>query len=234
MIDFHSHVLPGIDDGSRDTDMSLEMLNQERGQGVDTVVATPHFYADRDSVKAFLERREQSMEQLAEAAEQKKQELPRICTGAEVAYFRGIGQAGLVQALCIQPTRVVLVEMPFCQWDSSVYDDIQKLYEKQNLIPVLAHIERYYDFQRDRSIWSEVMDLPLHSQMNAGPFLDWRKRRKCLRILRDRGTVLLGSDAHNLTSRKPNLQPGCEVIREKLGSEYLARTQALEEELLGT
>ena len=45
MIDFHSHILPGMDDGSKSTQESLEMLDMLRAQGVDTVAATPHFYA---------------------------------------------------------------------------------------------------------------------------------------------------------------------------------------------
>ena len=68
MIDFHSHVLPGIDDGSRDTDMSLAMLRMEQEQNVQAVVATPHFYAEQDSVKSFLKRRSHSMERLMRAA----------------------------------------------------------------------------------------------------------------------------------------------------------------------
>ena len=45
IIDFHSHFLPGIDDGSKDTEMSLSMLSQMRASGVDAVIATSHFYA---------------------------------------------------------------------------------------------------------------------------------------------------------------------------------------------
>ena len=54
MIDFHSHILPGIDDGSKNTQMSLAMIEEEKKQGVHTIVATPHFYADEDSVERFL------------------------------------------------------------------------------------------------------------------------------------------------------------------------------------
>ena len=46
VIDFHSHVLPGIDDGSRNIETSIEMLRLSRNAGVDRMIATPHFYAD--------------------------------------------------------------------------------------------------------------------------------------------------------------------------------------------
>ena len=45
MIDWHSHILPEMDDGSRDTDESIAMLEALKHQGVDTVIATPHFHA---------------------------------------------------------------------------------------------------------------------------------------------------------------------------------------------
>ena len=59
MIDFHSHILPGIDDGSRSLETSLEMLRLSRKQGVDYIVATPHFYAMKDRTQEFFERRGQ-------------------------------------------------------------------------------------------------------------------------------------------------------------------------------
>ena len=54
LIDFHTHILPGIDDGSRNVEMSLRMLAAQREQQVDEIVATPHFYAQKDSVEEFL------------------------------------------------------------------------------------------------------------------------------------------------------------------------------------
>ena len=62
MIDWHSHILPGIDDGSRDVSESLALIEKLSEQGVDTVVATPHFYADDNSVDAFLEKRNKAYE----------------------------------------------------------------------------------------------------------------------------------------------------------------------------
>ena len=53
MIDFHSHILPGMDDGSKSTQESLEMLDMLRAQGVDTVAATPHFYARENPPEVF-------------------------------------------------------------------------------------------------------------------------------------------------------------------------------------
>ena len=62
MIDFHSHVLPGIDDGSDCVEESLEMLHTAKNQGVSTMLATPHFYAQDVSVDHFLEKRKEQRE----------------------------------------------------------------------------------------------------------------------------------------------------------------------------
>ena len=57
MIDFHSHILPGIDDGSKSVEMSIKMLRREAQQGISRVVATPHFYPQTDNPERFLRRR---------------------------------------------------------------------------------------------------------------------------------------------------------------------------------
>ena len=231
MIDFHSHILPGFDDGSKNTQMSLAMIEEERKQGVHAIVATPHFYADEDSVERFLKRRVHSYERLQEEAGKQNIELPKMYLGAEVYYFPGIGQASMISQLCIQKTGILLLEMPFTQWTSDMLDNVRALVNRPNIKVVLAHIERFYDFQKRKEVWDEIMDLPIYRQMNAGPFLNWKKRRKCLKLLKQQGEVLLGSDCHNLDSRKPNLALGRAVIAEKLGQEYLDRTDALEKRL---
>ena len=65
MIDFHSHFLPGMDDGSRSVSESINMLKALEKQNIDIVVATPHFYLDMNSVSSFLKRREEFHEKLS-------------------------------------------------------------------------------------------------------------------------------------------------------------------------
>ena len=81
MIDFHSHFLPGMDDGSKSVQESLKMLSLARDSGVNQIVATPHFYASKESPEHFLRRRESSWETLKEAL---PDDAPQIWLGAEV------------------------------------------------------------------------------------------------------------------------------------------------------
>lgn len=247
MIDFHTHVLPGIDDGSRDLQETAELLKEESQQNVDCVVATPHFYADRFSVEQFLERRQRALKSVLDGsssdgtaegaapgyADSGRRGRPSFCVGAEVYFFPGMGRAEKLPSLCIEGTDVILIEMPFVQWTESVLREITEVIQRQKLRVVLAHVERYPQFQKDQRIWRQVMDLPLTIQVNGGSFIKDRRRRKmCLQILREHDRFLLGSDCHNLTSRRPNLDEARQVIRRKLGEGALETADRTAEELL--
>ena len=110
MIDFHSHILPSIDDGSKDVEMSLQMVALLQKQGVDTVCATSHFYATQRSPERFLQRRAEAYEALRAAL---PEDAPAIRLGAEVLYFPGISHMAALPQLCLEGTKLLLLEMPF-------------------------------------------------------------------------------------------------------------------------
>lgn len=240
MIDFHCHILPGIDDGSRDIEESMALVAKEQQQGIDTIVFTSHFYAHRDSVDSFIKRREKSYRSLLSAMKQQNMEM-KTFLGAEVYYFGGIGKAEMVPRLCIEGTNLLLLEMPFCQWTKDIYEDVKLLVQKQKVRVILAHIERYFEFQKDMAIMEKVLALPLTLQVNAGSFLrgssftDFagkKKRKKCLSVLEEFENVLLGTDAHNMSARIPNMAEGRAVISQKLGEQVLGRIDSLGERML--
>ena len=99
LIDFHSHILPGIDDGSKALEMSIQMLRMEAQQGIGHVVATPHFYPQYDTPERFLRRRAAAEIALREEM-QKHTDLPALSVGAEVYYFSGISDSeGISESL---------------------------------------------------------------------------------------------------------------------------------------
>ena len=63
MIDIHTHILPRLDDGAKDSRVSIELLKRLQKQGVETVVATPH-YIGNCSIKSFLEKRQNAYNEL--------------------------------------------------------------------------------------------------------------------------------------------------------------------------
>ena len=241
MIDVHCHILPGIDDGSRNTEESKALISEEMNQGINTIIFTPHFYAQRDSVGHFLEKRANSFSHLQSAVQFDKIGLkPHL--GAEVYYFGGIGKAEMVPELCVTGTDILLLEMPFGQWTKAVYEDVEQLVKKRKLTVILAHVERYFQFQKDSSVMEQVLALPLIVQLNAGSllggvkFTDFagrKKKKQCLSLLSEDRDILLGTDAHNMVSRKPNMEAGRAAVREALGAERLDRIDALGSRLFG-
>ena len=238
MIDFHTHILPGIDDGSRDMDMTVRMLEEEQRQGVSHIYATPHFYAHRRSVDFFLQRREGALARVREMLA-KRPQLPRITAGAEVYYFSGMGRAEQLGDLCIEGTDILLLEMPFDQWHSDALRDIEDILEKRRLRIVLAHAERYEPFQKDKRVWNEVLDMPLTIQLNCESFIEGgsffrqsRSQKFCLGMLAEYDNIIIGSDCHDLKDRRPNLAEARAVIEKKAGAERLRQLDEYTEQLL--
>lgn len=220
IIDFHSHILPGIDDGSADVAQSIEMLRLEAEQGITHVVATPHFYARHNTPEAFLRSREE-----AEAALRAEMAgcsgLPQLSIGAEVSFFRGMSDSEMLEQLAIRGTRYILVEMPLPPWTDIHYRELEAIWSKRRLTPIIAHIDRYIGPFRTRGIPERLMELPVLVQANGDFFLDGGTASMALRMLRRGQIHLLGSDCHSTRSRKPNLGDAVQRIARKLGQEPL-------------
>lgn len=228
IIDFHSHILPAIDDGSRNIETTRSMLNIVSGQGVEWMIATPHFYASKDRIESFLERRQNAFEQICDNL---PANAPRIRLGAEVAFFQGMSRADKLGLLTIENTEVLLLEMPFVPWEKSFVDEVEYILEKRKFQVVLAHLERYMISENKKRI-QELLELPVKVQINAESLTDWKKRSRLVRMFRDGRADFLGSDCHGVHHRPPNLSEGREVLRKKLGQEFLDKMDAAGSSLL--
>lgn len=231
MIDFHSHVLPGIDDGSANIEESLALLELQARQGITHTVATPHFYPDHQSFESFLRRRSQAEAELRQAMAEKTG-LPELTVGAEVHYFRGIGQCDALRELTIGSGKYILIELPYGQWPDRMYQELEEISEKQGLIPVIAHVDRYLGTFSTRGIPEKLMGHGCLIQVNASAFLTPLARRLSLKMLRREQIHLLGSDCHDLSSRPPRLGEAVEKLRGAMGEGALARLEALGERVL--
>lgn len=230
-VDFHTHILPGIDDGSRNVEESIKLLTIEKECGIKTVVATPHFYPHEDTPERFLKRRQKAYEKLMQATDNGAQ-LPHIVLGAEVYYFKGISEWSGLKDLSIGNTKYLLLEMPLGKWTESMYEDIYGIYAKQGIIPVIAHIDRYIDFFNTAKIMKRLENLPVVVQANGNFFINTKTRKKALNLLKKSGINIIGSDCHNLDTRRPNLDKAVRVIKEQLGEEYIDRINLTEKNIL--
>lgn len=226
MTDFHSHILPGVDDGSRNAEMSVAMLRSLAEQGVERVVATPHFYPRRDDPVRFLERRREAADRLREAISG-EEGLPELVLGAEVYYFPGISNSDGLQSLTIAGKRCILIEMPPAPWTQSMYRELENIHTQQGLLPIVAHVDRYIRPLQTFGIPGRLAELPVLVQANAEFFL--QHRNLAMRMLRKGQIHLLGSDCHNLTDRPPNMAGAIHEIRRCCGEEILKKLRDLED-----
>ena len=217
MIDFHSHILPGIDDGSENVETSLQMIAALKEQGVDTICATSHFYATERTPQRFLFRREEAFEALKDSL---PADSPKILLGAEVLYFPGIAHMEELPELCLEGTNLLLLEMPFERWTEYMIREVMDIAHCGRFTILMAHIERYY-FQQPISVWDSFLDNNILMQSNAEFFLPFLSRIRALKLLKQGRIHLLGSDCHNMIDRAPRLQDARTIIKNRTSDDYL-------------
>ena len=207
------------------------MLRIEAEQGIRHVVATPHFYPRYETPEEFLRKRDQAEEKLM-AAVKGTPGLPQISVGAEVYYFRGISESEFLPQLTIRGKQCILIEMPPAPWPESVYQELEAIWRRWGIMPVIAHVDRYISPFHTHRIPQRLQQLPVLVQANASFFLGNRTKRMALKMLRGDQIQLLGSDCHNLDSRYPKLGAAVDVIRQRLGDGVLERIQTYQEVVL--
>lgn len=206
-IDFHAHILPGADHGSKDTTQSLEMLAKAEAAGVELIVATPHFYPAKDTPEAFLLRRKNCMEELRKVYP--KEQGIIIRTGAEVHICAGLEHMEHLKELCIEGTNVMLLEMPFHTWSDELYDTVMEL-QKRGFELVLAHIERY-----PYKDVEELLDAGIKAQINAHLVCNMFKRGKYLKLIEKGQVWAMGSDAHYPGQQYEEYKKAFHILKEK-------------------
>lgn len=201
MIDMHTHILPHIDDGAKDSTMSAFMLKKEAEQGVKTVVLTSHYYGRKHSPARFLERR-------ASAFERIKGKIPEgleVRLGAEV-HFTGVNVAEHEELckLAIEGTKYILIEFPFTEkWTYELLDKLADFIGETGYTPIIAHAERYREIQKRPAYITELIDMGCLIQINTQAFLNKKDKKLAYALLKKGMVHCLGTDTHDLDSRAP-------------------------------
>lgn len=216
--DFHSHILPEIDDGASDSNTSVDMLLHLKQQNVDFVCLTPHYSHHRESVSHFLTRRTQSYYKLAQALHQRKLEncIPQIRLGAEVRVETGLVDEPDLCKLCYTGTNALLLELPFSNLESRIYEALENIVLKYQITPVIAHFERYSAFYgpEDRE---KILSLPnVIIQVNSETLRHFTGKKFALSLISQGIPVILGSDAHDMKQRPPEIGKAYDKIECKM------------------
>ena len=187
------------------------MLEELCAQGAEEVFATPHFYLEKgESPFDFIKRRQESWLKLASHPF-----FPHVHLGAEVSICAELAQTEGLELLKLGQTPYILLEPPYEDWQEWVYQTIFAVEAKYKLKPVIAHADRYFDIVRDKKkIW-RFAEMGYVIQINTS--VSQKNRfHPVYKLIKEYKPVILGTDAHNLTSRPPRTEE--KILRKKLGA----------------
>lgn len=193
MIDFHSHILPGIDDGSRNLEQSIAMVNEAKKAGFTKIISTSHY------MENYYECNERDRRQLLKKVQENVQGIELIL-GNEIYITNNIIellQNG--QASSINGTKYVLFEFPLIT--TRPMNDKEVIYRlvENGYIPIIAHPERYPFIQENPDYLFELEEMGALFQANYGSIIGMYglKAKKTLKILLKNNLIsFFGSDAH--------------------------------------
>ncbi len=219
MIDLHSHILPGLDDGARTVEDALEIAHAAVEDGITAIAGTPHVRDDHPTTAGSME---QALARLRSAIEEASIPL-EILPGGEVAVdrlsllppeeLRRFGLGG--------NPRYLLVETPYYGWPLGLGRHLETILE-QGIVPVLAHPERNAEVQIDPERLVPLVHAGVLVQLTAAS-VDGRTGRRAQASafdLIERGLAhLIASDAHHASVRAI----GMRVAADDVGNEALAR-----------
>ena len=218
MIDLHSHILPGLDDGARTVAESVELAREAAAAGVTAIAATPHV---REDYPTAAERMEAALAAVRSAVAAARVEL-RVLPGGELALgevdrpveeLRRFGLGGNPGYL--------LVETPYYGWPLDLEERLFRL-RASGFTPVLAHPERNAEVQGDLGRVRRLVAAGTLVQVTASSLVGGagrRARETGLRLVADGLCHLLASDAHGPGIRRSSLAAGAAAV----GDELLAR-----------
>lgn len=230
MIDLHTHILPGLDDGARNAEVSREQLRMEAVEGVKTLVFTPHFYGKRRTPESFIEKRAKAFDSIRPYIPENMQ--TRLA--AEV-YFSGVNmpEAETLCRLAIENTKYILFELPFTTaWSQSIMEQISDFIAETDYTPIIAHVERYEEVRKNPALLSELADMGCLLQVNAQAFTNKRERGLALAMLRRGFVHCLGTDTHDVEGRAPDFTTARQIVEKKVGKEAWLRAQEIMQAVL--
>ncbi len=220
MIDFHTHILPNLDDGARSIEEAHNLLKEAKMAGFDQIVYTPHYIED------YYETSVKEREIWLDTFSKKFNDLKDVKTylGSEIYMTKNImNLLENAQASTINNTSYILFELPMEEEPLELYDNIYKL-RKNKVVPILAHPERYPYIQKEPEILYELINKGVYIQSDYGSIIGENgKRAKLLinKMLENNLVHFLGTNVHREKSIYKYIPEILEILKEKIGEEKL-------------
>lgn len=220
MIDIHTHILYGIDDGARSLEELLQMAAQAAQQDISRIIATPH-HADGRHWNPGIKIR-----QLVESAnaELRAAQIPTlIYPGQEVRLYRDLLQdLQDSKVLTLNDSRYLLLELPSSRIPNETFDVLHEL-SLLGIIPIIAHPERHSEIAADLDKMDKLIQAGALGQVTShslsGKF--GRKVRQIALEMCKRNLVhFIATDAHRYDTRNMDLRSAFDIVLESLGQDY--------------
>lgn len=217
MIDLHSHILPGLDDGAKTLDVSIEMARRYLDQGVTCVACTPHILPGLYANDGAIIRR--AALNLQERLAEKGIALKLVCGADNHIVPDFVRLLKTDQLLALADTRYVLVEPPHhvapARLEALFFDILQGGY-----VPILTHPERLAWIEREYSKITALAERGVLMQLTSGSLLGrfgTRPRYWAEKLLCEGFAHILATDAHDNVRRPPDLLKGRFAVEKLLG-----------------
>ncbi|MCQ2449675.1 MAG: hypothetical protein MJ132_05765 [Clostridia bacterium] len=217
LMDIHSHILPEVDDGAKDLETSVQLLQQMYQQGITDVIATPHFYAMFHSIEEYSELVTNAYLRVREAT--KGLDVPNLSLGSEVFYFTGIGKSQGVKALTLCHSDYILLELPTCKIDADILRDIRDLNDRLGLVPILAHLERFATERGFKEILKLIDEGFAVAQVNASSLVSGVFKKQAQKLVRKGYISYIATDTHSPDHRPPLMKDALEAVARDFGQE---------------
>ncbi|MCM1268326.1 MAG: hypothetical protein NC302_10515 [Bacteroidales bacterium] len=219
-IDIHSHILPGVDDGSESYETSMRMLQCAADDGISKIILTPHHKPSHRRV-SLLTWKEKTKSLLEMAAERKIG--IELYLGSELYYRSGLlEELGNGAAATLAGSHYVLVEFsPMADYEyirNGAYSLLTG-----GFCPILAHVERYQNVCARKYGIEDLIEMGCYMQVNAGSVtgsFGSKTKRFVKNMLKQRQVHFVATDAHDLGKRAPALSACADLISKKYGEDY--------------
>ena len=221
MIDLHTHILPGIDDGARTLDDALDMARAFVADGVTAIAATPHVRDDYPTSADVMLHAVDALRRTLDAEGIALTVLP----GAELAleWIARLDEAELRRLTLAGSGRYVLVETPYYGWPVELVERLLSL-RVAGFTPVLAHPERNPEVQQNPSLLAPLVRGGTLVQVTSASLdgrLGARSRQTALRLVAAGLGHLVASDAHTPEVRAAGMRSAVDAIQDAALAEWL-------------
>ena len=222
-VDLHTHILPWMDDGAADSEVSMTLLHKETSDGIRQIALTSHFNPIDEKVNDFRIRRAVSFRQLNKVIENSDlKDLFDLRPAAEIRYNASLLEMEDLDELCIAGTKVLLIEFSTQHYPEFVQDIFYRLQTKGYTI-LMAHVERFPWLREKPEILYDLVCGGAYAQVNAESVCKSKQTYSFIRKMMDCGLIhCLGTDTHNMEKRPPYMKEAEHVIAKNQGEDTVA------------